>query len=234
MKSKIGELVVKPRSSPWIKLVIAGVLIIGALAGFGAVYNHGLSMAGFDRSAMTQQQQRFQSELGKLKDENQDLRDALARTQLEVQIHQTSYQELDKSLKASAQEIVKLREELDFYRNIISPPNKAAGLQIQRLVITAAEPNQFRYKLVLIQSLKHDHIIGGEVRFEVRGEHNGKESTLHFPDASDKPIYVNFRYFQDVDGQFILPDNFKPQRVKVTVARSGGAGAEQTYNWPAK
>jgi hypothetical protein len=44
---------------------------------------------------------------------------------------------------------------------------------------------------------------------------------------------VNFKYFQDIEGQFELPKNFKPRRIKVNVTPSAGAPpVEENYPWP--
>jgi hypothetical protein len=180
----------------------------------------------------------LKGELGRLKDENQELREALARAQRALQMDQTAYQELDQALKDSAKEIVKLREELTFYRNIISPANKVSGLQIQSLHIervgTDHSKNDYRYKLVLVQALKHDRQIYGRAKLDVSGMQAGEEVTLTYPPAADKPINLNFKYFQDVDGVLDLPKNFKPIRVKVSVTTTGydAQTIDQVYTWP--
>lgn len=233
MKNKLGDLVVKRRRSPGAKLVIAGVSVLVLLVAGGLLYTHGLSSAGFDRLSVARQQQELQEQIRGLKAENQELRDGLARAQLALQMDQTAYHELDKSLKGSAQEIVKLREELNFYRNIISPANKVAGLQIQRLDIARTESeNQYHYKLVLVQSLRNEQTVTAQVTLEVRGDQEGKETLVRFPEPNERPIHVKFRYFQDVEGQLRLPKNFKPQRIKVHVAPGNADAVEQQYNWP--
>jgi hypothetical protein len=148
---------------------------------------------------------------------------------------QTAYQELDHSLKESAQEIVKLREELNFYRNIISPPNKKSGLRIQSLNIEAdGSRNRYRYKLVLIQALKHDRSLKGKATFEIAGLQAGKSKSLVFPRSADKAIRVNFKYFQDIEGHFELPKNFRPEQVKVNVNTWGrnAQTIQEIYAWP--
>jgi len=233
IRNRTGELVVKPRYSPRFRLFLAGLIVIGVFAAGAAIYNHGLSMAGFDRSFTLNRNRALQEEIKRLKSDNQELRESLARAQRDVQMGGTTYQELDRSLKNSAQEIVKLREELNFYKNIISPANKVTGLQIQNLNIepTAIE-SRYRYKLVLIQALKHDRSVYGRVKFEISGTQEGKNALLSFPQAVDKPINVNFKYFQDIQGVLQLPKNFKPLEVKVSVIRTNDQSVEQVYSWP--
>ncbi|MDO8703852.1 MAG: hypothetical protein Q7J84_02780 [Sulfuricaulis sp.] len=231
---KPGELVIKHRYSPRVKMLLAVIAAVVLLAASGLIYNYGLDRAGFERQSAQEIQQTLQDERRKLGGENQELREALARSQRTIQMDQAAYQDLDKSLKASAQEIVKLREELNFYRNIISPADKKSGLRIQTLSIEpAGGTNQYRYKLVLIQALKHESTIQGRASFEISGLQVGEDAVVKVPVANERPILVNFKYFQDIEGKLELPRNFQPKRVKVTITTPGGTSmAEATYNWP--
>ena len=227
---------VKPRLSSRTKLLLVGGVLVATVASAVWIYNYGVSMAGFERSSAKQEQQKLHDEIHQRTSENQELRESLARAQRSVQMNETAFQELDRSLKASAQEIVKLREELNFYRNIISPADKKGGLRIQNLYIEPASgaANQFRYKLVLIQALKHEQTINGSASFEISGVLlGGQDSTISVPGTGDRTIKVNFKYFQDIEGQFELPKNFKPRRIKVNVMPTSGAQAvEESYAWP--
>ena len=132
-RRKTVDVVVKPRTSPATKLLIAGGAAVAVVAAAVFIYDRGLSMAGFERDSAVHVREALEQETGKLRDEMQQLREALARAQRTIQMDQAAYQELDKSLKTSAQEIVRLREEVNFYRNIISPVDKKSGLRIQNL-----------------------------------------------------------------------------------------------------
>ena len=232
--NKPGDLVIKPRYSPRIKLLIAVIIVVVLLTAAGLIYIYGLNRAGFERQSAEQTQQTLQDETRKLRDGNQELQEALARAQRTIQMDQAAYQDLDKSLKSSAQEIVKLREELNFYRNIISPADKKGGLRIQNLYIeSAGNANQYRYKLVLIQALQHENTIQGRASFEISGMQVGEEVVLRVPTTSERPILVSFKYFQDIEGKLDLPRNFQPKRIKVYITSPGGESmAEAVYNWP--
>ena len=228
------EVVVRRRYSPVVKLIAAGVVGVGAIAAAVFIYNHGLSMAGFERESAVRARQALEDETGKLHDEVQQLRESLARAQRTIQMDQAAYQELDKSLKGSAQEIVRLREEVNFYRNIISPADNKSGLRVQSFaVVPAGGVNRYRYKLVLIQALKHERAVTGRASFEVAGMQAGEDAQLTFPRATERPIAVHLKYFQDIEGVIELPRNFQPRRIKVSITTPGGGRPlEADYAWP--
>ena len=232
--NKTGEMIVKPRVSPRAKIVIAVVIVTALVFAFGWIYNYGLSVAGFHWLSANRQQEALRADIKRLEKANAELRVALARAQRTLQMDQSAYQELDRALKASADEIVELREELNFYRNIISPVDKKAGLRIQSLAIEPiGNTNEYRYKLVLIQALKHDRSIRGKAQLEISGMQGGQDTVMKFPRSSEGPIKVSFKYFQDIQGKFELPKDFKPRQVKVTVIPvRGRQGVEEVYSWP--
>jgi len=236
-RHKTGELVIKRRYSSRVKLFVAGVTVLVLIVGAGAIFNYGLSTQGVDTVAVFQRQSELRDEIRRLKDENLDLRETLARAQRTLQMDKVAYQDLQRKLDNSSQDINKLREELSFYRNIISPPNKVSGLQIERLNIErVGQPGDyvFRYKLVLLQALKHDHTIYGKVRLEVRGAQDGKDASLYYPLPGDKQHNVAFKYFQEFEGVMKLPRNFQPTGVKVSITTTSPAAQtlEQNYGWP--
>jgi hypothetical protein len=230
-----GSFVVKRQLSPRAKLLIVGGIgaaIIGAVI---FIYEHGLSMAGFEAALASRLQQRLEEQTGRLRDENQQLREALARAERTVQMDQVAYQDLSKSLQTYEQDIVKLREELNFYRNIISPPDKKGGLRVQSLDIqqAAGSTSSYRYKLVLIQALKHERSIFGTAVLEISGLQGGQNAVIKVPAANERPISVNLKYFQDIEGKFELPRGFRPRSIKVSVtAAGGGQTVEAVYDWP--
>lgn len=232
-KRATADLVVRRKLSPRAKLLLTGSVVTVAILAAGSIYNYGLSTAGFERLSANRQQTRLEEDLERQAAENQDLRDSLARAERSLQMNETAFQELEQALTASSQEIVKLREELNFYRNIITPVDKKSGLRIQSLYIEPSGTNQYRYKLVLIQALKHERTISGSANLEISGMQGAEETVLTVPAAGERPLRVNFKYFQDLEGRFELPKNFKPRRVKVNVTPAGGSqSVEESYAWP--
>jgi hypothetical protein len=234
LRKKTGELVVTTRFPPWLRLLVIGLAVLALVVGGGMIYDHGLNMAGFESSLATQRRNELQNDLRRLQNENAELRDSLARAQRTLQMNQVAYQELERALDESASSIVKLRDELSFYKTILSADNKIIGLQIHSLKIERASgDNEYRYKLVLVQSFKHDQSVTGSGRLEVSGSQDGAPAVLHFPETG-APIRINFKYFQDSEGVLKLPKSFKPQRIKAVIV-TGGTNpqtVEQIYSWP--
>lgn len=231
-RNKTGELIIKPRYTPRTKLIIVIGVMVVLTAAVTLIYNYGLSMAGFERYSATRTQDSLANELKRVEEENRELRDSLARSQRNVQMLDVTHQELEKAVKQYAEENAKLREEANFYRNIISPADKKSGLRIQSLVIEPDGTNRYRYKLVLIQALKHERIVYGSASIVVNGMQAGSATQLRIPRAGDRAMSVNFKYFQEFEGRFELPGNFKPQTIKVQVSPNDSEPVEDLMKWP--
>ncbi len=234
-KKRIGSLVVRRSYPSWLLPLLAAVVVVVLGMTARRIYEYGLSGAGFEHTAAVAREQELQGEIRRLRTEGQQLRESLARAERTLQTNQIAYQELERSMSDSARQIAKLREEITFYRNILSPENKLSGLQIYSLNLErAGRDGDIRYRLVLIQALKHDQSVSGTGGLEIAGLQAGQPAILRFPPA-DKPIRINFKYFQEFEGVLSLPRDFRPERVKVTVHVAGANSrtVEQTYFWPA-
>lgn len=229
-RSRTAELVVRPRYSPKTKLFLSGIVAIVLLVGGGALYNRGLYMAGFNSEQALHDKEALKSEITRLSGENQQLRETLARAQRTLQMDQTAYQELNRALKSSSDEIVKLREEVNFYHNIISSGTQAtAGVQIQHFGLARTPAaGVFHYKLVLVQSVSHERNVAARVRLVVNGRRGDKDVSL-----PGKLVSVSFKYFQNVEGDLSLPPDVTPAEVKIEVNTNRGQKVERVYPWPA-
>ena len=67
--NKPGDLVIKQRYSPRIKLLIAVIVAAVLIAAAGLIYNYGLTRAGFERESAVQTQHSMQEETRKLRDD---------------------------------------------------------------------------------------------------------------------------------------------------------------------
>jgi len=87
---------------------------------------------------------------------------------------------------------------------------------------------------VLTQNLNRGAISQGQMRFTVEGVKNGKLATISWDDLHQRSKVpgqdYSFRYFQQLTGSVMLPADFTPQRVRVTLG-SGTGGTTQVFDW---
>jgi hypothetical protein len=119
-------------------------------------------------------------------------------------------------------ELLVQKEELVFYRGIVSPSDAKLGVNLQSFEVRKKNSqNQYSYKLILTKSGKSTKKVSGNAEMLIRGESDGKVSELKLTDLvlekSSKATKFSFRYFQVFEGDIVLPDGFEPFEVKIAV-----------------
>jgi hypothetical protein len=104
-------------------------------------------------------------------------------------------------------------------------------------VFRQQEGGGWKYIVTLTQNLNRGVISGGEMRFSVEGVKDGKLSTISWGQLLQKSSAggqaYSFRYFQQLEGNVMLPQGFTPQRVTVSL-RGGGQSVDQKFDWSTK
>lgn len=232
-----SRLVVKPHHPRRTIVRIAVGAVLAVLVAW-AMFEAGSHQAGYDRSAARSERRELTSDLEALDRENRRLRERIAGLERSGQVDGRAYAELRGTLAGLNDEILRLREELAFYRGIVSPADVQRGLRIHGFELHPAEgEGAWRFHLVLIQAMQHDRQAQGAARLTIIGTATGAPARLALADVGDHPesgIAYDFRYFQEFGGDILLPQGFTPSRVEVElVPRSGRDGrVAQVFDWP--
>lgn len=223
--------------NPWKTRVflLLGLLAIGA--GGWSLFDYGRYKAGYDSAESDLERLRLVALVDKLYDEIDQLREQRAQLERAAQIERKAYNELDTNLKVLQGEILELKEELAFYRGIVSPREASRGLRLQRF---SMEPNglrSYRYTVVLTQVLKNDKLARGRVKLYVEGLQNNEPKTLDLSALSEnsvKELDYRFKYFQNLEGELELPSGFRPTRATAQILPGGRQQdmIEKTIDWP--
>ena len=134
-------------------------------------------------------------------------------------------------------ENMELKEELEFYHGIVGSADEVRGLQIRNFKLTKDESSQsFRYRLILTQFVRGNRYISGNVSLSVSGVHNGLEKSLSqedFVQQGSDDMKFRFKYFQELQGEIVLPDGFVPLKITldITPLDKSHKPIEQTFNW---
>ena len=217
-----------------IRGLLLGLVIVSAYL----VFELGRIKAGYDIVEAANDRQAYEDIIAELEDEVGGLKQEVALLETHRDIDHESYKEVESSLSSLQAKIVEQQDALAFYRGIVSPADSKPGLRVQRLTLTRGdEERQFNVRLVLVQSMKHDRKVSGNVRMSVQGSQDGEETSYELaellPDNTDSGWPFSFRYFQNFNRQLLLPNGFTPRQIRVEVRSKTRsiADVEVSFDW---
>jgi hypothetical protein len=150
------------------------------------------------------------------------------------QVSRAANQQLQQSVREREEEIAALRSDVAFYERLVGGSAQRKGLAVHALALAPGSAGDLHYALTLTQTLKRSGLTEGAVTLEIDGITNGKLATLDWPalrqGTDSSPQAFSFRYFQQLEGSIMLPQNFTPHRVKVQV-QAGGNSVDRVFPW---
>lgn len=213
---------------------VLAVLVVATIAG---AFEFGRLRAGFNATDSERARLRAEGEIDSLTRENRELRERIALLERSSEIDREAREQVQGNLSAMQDEVLELREELAFYRGIVSPDDAQAGLRIQSFRISNRQDSDlYRFRLVLIQAIKHDRRATGRVEVTVHGVRDGEPVSIPLRElvtGEMEEISYSFKYFQDFEGDLRMPAGFTPVRVDVAVLPGGRAAdaIRRTLDW---
>ncbi len=218
--------------------------IVFAILLLGGIFTAGIVWSSLDNveqrrayRAAIDQAGRLSAKNGQIRDENERLKASIAKFERQLQVNQIAYEKLTSQLSESSSYINELREDLDFYQSIISPQDNKAGVRIQAIQIARPQNlTAYRYRLTVVQALKHETSVSGKASIFLEGINAGQEVMLDITKAAELPSKLTFRYFQILEGRFELPGGFEPTGILVKVVstpagKSKKSEIERRFNW---
>jgi len=215
----------------------AVIVTLAAVGGY-LVYEFGRIQAGYDLVDAASERRAYEDRIDELKDEIGALNEQIALLETHRDIDREAYREVEASLTDLQAKIQEQRDAIAFYRGIVSPADGNKGLRVQDLKLTRGKhEREYNIRLVLVQALKHDRKVSGNVNLVIEGDLDGVEKAFSYaellPDEAKAAWAFSFRYFQDFNRQVVLPDGFTPERVKVEVqSRTRSISSiEESFAW---
>lgn len=231
---KAPQLIVREHI-PWKRNVIIVAVLFFVIMGGYLFYQYGQSSAGHNLESLHEERDELQDVITKLEKELAGQRDQNVALKRSGEIEKQAYKEVDESLRSLQSEILELKEEVAFYRSIVAPRESAKGLRIQRFKIEQNhEAQSFTYKLVLTQVIKHNRTTKGRIELSIEGLQNGEQRVLKLKDinkSKQDKLSFRFKYFQNFEGDIVLPEGFIPSRVLLKVI-SNVVTIDKTFDWP--
>ena len=231
---------------PWRRWIIIGSVSAAVLLGGWGLYSYtrahtvsDFESAQLERDRLHNDNRDLSQKLRAALSENQQLKDQAAYLSRSQQIDDSACSAVKLSLASMQAESADLREQLSFYRGIVSPAESQAGVRVFEFKVYSplakdAAAGVYKYDLVLIQSVRHDKRVDGDLSVSFEGFHGGTKQSLKLADLAtdgNKNLVFSFKYFEEFSGSFRFPEGFKPLRATVTVQGDGSPRIDDDYDW---
>lgn len=217
-------------------LVLAGVVLIAA--GWW-LFDLGKLQGADELRSLRTRHGVLEKRHDKVLKDNRELLEKVAILQRSSQIDRQAALGVKADLATLEEELQAAREEVEFYRGIVSPGDVKPGLRIHRFqVVAGVMPGEYRYDLVLTQLKHNDHHVSGVAEWNIVGSSGGEPRELGLADVTRPAVQqlkFKFRYFQDLAGTVHLPDGFEAHKVVLSIKPEGKGNpqpVEQEYDWP--
>ncbi len=195
-----------------------------------------LAIMAAENRKLAQEIQRLDADLVRERNSRVELETLVDGLKHQLNIDKTAYADLKVSLTESSKDMTDLRDELNFYRNILSPDESGTGVRVDLFSIVAVDPpGRYQYEFTLIQMQPHDNPMIGNLNVEIEGVEAGIRRIVDvtiFGDELKKQL--SFKYYQKVHGAFDIPAAFSPTGVTVSFQSDNNntVAVSQSYPWP--
>lgn len=153
------------------------------------------------------------------------------------QITRDANRDLQTALAERDEEIAGLRADVAFYERFVGATGQRRGLTVHELKLQPQTEQAWHFTATLTQNLNRGAVNAGRLLVSVEGTRAGKLERLAWSDLrqqADAPgLPYSFKYFQQVEGDLVLPVDFQPVRVTARLMPQSGAAVEQSFTWAA-
>jgi len=222
-------------SRSWLGYAVAGTLL---LAGAYLCFELGRYQAGYSLIDNRRALAALNEQIEQQRAAADELHRQIAIFETSRRIDQETYSQIQANLTDLQARIQSQEEELMVYRGIVSPHDGVSGLRIQSLSAVPADGERhFVVRLVLVQAIVHSRRVSGAVKLQLEGVQDGRMTSLEaadlVPDKASYDMAYEFRYFQGLECELILPVGFEPGRFRVEIAPNDphAEKVEQSFEW---
>lgn len=164
-----------------------------------------------------------EASLEQLHSENTSLQQTIVHMEQQSQVDRAAQRNLASQMATLQEENMRLKEDVVFYDSILSDSNSKDEPRIHSVkLVRGARSGEYRYQILLMQSGRHDKPVQGALRLLLQASQEGK--------AVSQPLNVtgqaqdgriSFKYYQRVEGAFVVPQTLVGQSVQVEFVPTG-------------
>lgn len=223
--SKQLKMVVVPHR-PWRNAMVRlGVcmLLVATGAGF---YFYGYSQGVFVNGDARAERDQLMAQVNDMSRQISVLQQELINSEQASTVDRQALDEVQGTIINLRETIAQLEEDVLFYKQIMSPENNETGLMIGQLdLLSTEEDNRIRYRLELRQQGNNEKLVSGYANVNILGNRDRQEISMPLRslavDEDQLDIKLQFRYFQNIQGVLVLPEDFEPLGIQILAVDEG-------------
>ena len=151
------------------------------------------------------------------------------------QISRDANRDLQGTLAERDEEIAGLRADVAFYERFVGSTGQRHGLNVHELKLQPENGQAWHFTATLTQNLNRGAVNRGTLTLAVEGSQGGRMQRLDWSALRQQPgapgLDYSFKYFQQLEGDLLLPPGLQPIRVIARLQPQGGAAVEQSFTW---
>lgn len=150
-------------------------------------------------------------------------------------ISRDANRDLQGTLAERDEEIAGLRADVAFYERFVGATGQRRGLTVHELKLQPQDAQAWHFTATLTQNLNRGAVVKGRATLALEGTRDGRMQQLDWSALRQQPdapgVDYSFKYFQQVEGDILLPPGLKPVRIVVRLVPAGGNAVEQSFTW---
>lgn len=152
------------------------------------------------------------------------------------QISRQANSELQSALGERDEEIASLHADIAFYERFVGATAQRRGLTVHELkLVPQRDPQVWHVVATLTQNMNRGAVSRGRLQLVVEVSQSGRMQKLDWAELRQQKgapgLDYSFKYFQQVEGDIMLPLGVKPLRVIARLLPQSGAPVEKGFTW---
>lgn len=235
--SKQLKMIVVPYQ-PWRTALMRLGIVMLVLATGAGFYLYGYSEGVFVNGDARSERDRLLLQVDDISRQMNVLQQELINSEQAGAVDRQALDEVQGTIINLRETIAQLQEDVLYYKQIMSPENTETGLMIGQLDLESTEEQgRIRYRLELRQVGNNDNMVTGYTNVNILGNQDRQEISIPLRSLAEEldqlDIKLQFRYFQNIQGELVLPEGFEPLGVQIMAVdeANNGKTVQKSFAW---
>lgn len=162
----------------------------------------------------------------------------LVRVEKSAEVDRLAAEQVRQELFGLRTQLADLQRDVEFYKGLVAPEELNKGLKLHEFALVEdATRKRYDFKLVLANIGGKNRVVKGELKMILTVQRQGETEEVAFTELPGyegaNPLKLRFRFFQNINGSFKLPEDWQPASVEVAanVKDASGQLFSVSYNW---